>query len=186
MKNYSLIIALFCCYFAFSQSNDSLIIKFRSVEIPNKRFLTLQHSMDYIKDIVRPTQSNHYSMIQNSFVACDSIDIEVNKKNRIIACSFFYDSLISFEECTNSFNETFKAIGKTIHYQTDSITIKVTQWKDSLSLFEIVEVKTTNLHRVYSVLFDLEFYSRKFGKHSSVNLNAISFEVVRLLGLFGK
>jgi len=177
---YIVIISLLVCDFSiFAQQSDTMLNFMRSTRINNGKRVTLQAKMGDIKDISVKTVKDHYNLKKDAFKGADSVDIEVNKDNKIAAISFLYDMPYDYEK--GNYTKYFKVPGKEYEHVSDKVKIKVTRWEDKLTAFELVEVTRGGKTTSYSTMFDKELYSKK--KMAGLKKEKEgSFEILKQLG----
>ena len=184
-KHVTIIILLFLTQCAVTaQVNDPLLNKLRSSRIRNGNKITLQSNIKKLRGVTIKSVCDHYYLKKGTFGGADSIDIEVNKKNKITVVSFFYDSVSSYEYEVNLFNKHLNLIGKESQFISKNNAMKVTKWEDQQYVFEMVETTANNKPQLYSVLFDKEFYFKKTKHYVDLTKNENSIEILkRFLGI---
>jgi len=170
-----MLLSLFTCLFLISHSNaqmterDTVFSRFRSINIQNSQNISLQSDISSIKDVAIKSSYDHYYLKPGSFIRADSIDIEVNLDNKVLAITFFYDTSYTYKK--SIYNKPLGA-GKEFLFSSEDLTFKCTQWEDKLTVFELVEVTSKGKVQVYSVIFDKALFVGKY-KHclGSFNIN---------------
>jgi hypothetical protein len=182
MKKIIITLISLYTYSCVEQKNDSLVIDFRTVPISNGQKLTLQSNISTIKDIAIQGRPEHYYLKKGTFAGCDSIDVEVNNENKIIALSFFYDSTYTYKEQIETFTEKLHK-GKEI--KDVEVLMKVTKWQDRLTTFEIIErTNSKGKKTIYSAMFDKELFFKKIPAAGTPTFSESSFEILRALNVF--
>ena len=165
MKKLILIIFIFYSQINLcnSQTNDSLLKEFRSITIQNGQKINLQTNIDKLKDVVIKSTKYNYYLKKGTFIRSDSINIEVDKHNLIIAIYFNYDTTYNFLK-----GLYFKSIGngEEFNYSSKRETIRVTKWEDNQTIFELVEIKENGTTKTYSKIFDKKYF---FGNKNTRN-----------------
>jgi hypothetical protein len=156
---------------------DTVFNSFRAVSINNNKTIALQSDINKLNDVVIKSGGDHYKLKDGAFIRAASIDLEVNKKNQIVAITFGYDTTYSYLK--GSYSDL--GIGKEYLFNSDQMTIKTTKWEDALTVFELVEVITNRKIQVYSVLFDKTLYMEKINLHYSLADTDNSLELLRRL-----
>jgi len=185
MKNPCLIITLLLLgqLSILAQVSDTAINKMRSFRIREKRIVSLQAPIDRLKEITIKSNSEHFYLKRGTFGGTDSIDIEVNKANQITAVSFFYDTVSTYQYEVDLFNKHLNLTGKEFQYVSNGSSMKVTKWQDKFTVFEMVEIRTGNKWRIYSVIFDKDLYFKKQKQCLELNKNENSIEILKKLGV---
>lgn len=155
---------------------DTVFNRFRSIKIQNNQNISLQSSIESIKDVTVESTGDHYCLKKGSFIRADSIDIEINLDRRILAIAFFYDTTYASKK--SIYNKPLGA-GKEFLFSSESFTFKATQWEDKLTIFELVEVVLKGEVKVYSVIFDKALYLGKYKNCLGAFNTNYSFELFR-------
>jgi hypothetical protein len=138
---------------------DTVFNRFRSVNIQNKRSISLQSSIDNIKDAVIKSSYDHYYLKQGSFIRADSVDIEVNNNNLVVAITFFYDT--TYNSIKILYDKPL-GTGKEFFFSSEAFSLKATKWEDKLTVFELIEFASNGQVQVYSVIFDKALFLGKY------------------------
>lgn len=167
------------CSFASSQK-DTLLKDFRSVSLEQGKRILLQSNISELADITVKDKNNHYHLKIGTFIRSDSIDIEVNNKNQIIAIYFNYDTTYAFLK-----NLYFKHIGDGNEYslKTDKENIRVTKWQDDLTIFELLEITENGKTKKYSTIFDKELYFKSKKYPIDLKNSKNSIELLKRMGV---
>lgn len=188
MKNIFTIFFLSLSICGFAQS-DSLLKAFRSTSIENGNKVILQSDINELLEICIRKNNNIFSLKKGTYRYVDSIGIEVNDNNKIIALTFLYGYDSSLVHEPVYFHEQkkyfifFQGDGKHYDFKSANFSISVTKWEDKSTIFELVETIINNKTTVYSRLFDKQLYYLQYCK--KINLEKInnSIELLRRLEL---
>lgn len=158
IKSKILIVAFFCTAVTYAQ-NDTVVEMFRKVQF-HKKEIGLTAQVDKYADIAIKISPRFYYLKKGSFSIADSIALEVNAANQIIAFRFFYDYAPEYSNDTAYIHELHKyqkimnSAGREYHYTSVNISIKVTKWEAKNTMFELVEITKNGKKKVHSVIFD--------------------------------
>lgn len=173
----------------FSQ-NDTMLKYFRTTMLQGKQTISMQESVLKLKDVTVKVDNHNYYLKKGVFGVADSVAIEVNNEQKIIALSFFYDYAPDYSNDTAYIHELRKyykimnSKGKEFHYTVKDKSINVTKWENKNTIFELVELTINGRVRVYSTVFDSELYYKKIKGCIDVKKNENSIELLKRLGLF--
>lgn len=172
-------------HFVLALGSDSLLKNLRSVPISNGRKIILQSKIETLKEVSIKKNNSHYQLKKGSFSQSDSIELEVNKTNQIIATYFYYDSTLvyNYSNRVEAFTQHFKSGGKEIQFISQNNSVKVTKWEDLRTIFELVEVTKNNSIFFYAVTFDKELYLKGIKSNIDFKKNDNSLELLKILGL---
>lgn len=161
MKLPVLTLLLLCSSHIISQ-NDTMLKHFRVTHL-SKGKIALEANIETVKDIVVKDNAGHYHLKKESFANADSIGIEVNKSNQIVAITFQYDYAPEFSNDTAYIHELHKfqkimgTKGKEFKANSKGRSVTVNKWEDKKTIFELVEVVVNGKkQKVYSTLFDIQ------------------------------
>lgn len=181
LKCQTLLIALIITSVGICQKDTSdLKINFRDIQINDGLFIRLQAKSSTLKSVAIESSKDHFYLKKGSFALTDSIDIEINRSNRIVASSYFYEPSAVFNEICDPF-KAYVTDFSTYYYKSDSLEMTVIKWIDRLTAFEIIECKTPQKSYVYSVLYDLKLYSKKHENDRLFDTQNFSLEIARVL-----
>ncbi len=164
--------------------NDTLVKLFRKVQF-HKKDIVLADNIQKFKDIVVKDNSSNYHLKKGSFGVADSISLEVNSADQIVAFRFFYNYEPEFSNDTAYIHELRKyqkiinAKGREYTYSSAQIAYKVTKWEEKQTAFELIEVTSNGKKKTYSVIFDKAPYNKRLncsdakGSETSLEILAI-------------
>ena len=156
--------------------NDSLLKMFRSVQLLNNRQINLISSIEQLKDITTKSSNINYKLNRGVYSGADSMSVEVNNMNQIIAITAYYDTTYAYEK--TNYNK-WLGMGKDYHYISPKYSIKTTKWENQLTIFELVEFITKSKTITYSVIFDKSYYISIIKQHKNISINDNSIEILR-------
>jgi hypothetical protein len=165
--------------YGFCQQNDTLLRDLRFVPIKGRSNIKLQDNAESIKDISYKTAPGHYNLKKGSLPMSDSVDIEVNQNNQIIAVSFRYDTTYSYQKayCARYFNAPLKSR----QIEGADLEMKISRWEDKKTVFELVEMKKGDKPLVYATIFDKALYYKKYQPVLEKEKEVDSYEVLKQL-----
>jgi hypothetical protein len=190
MKNIlSIVLTFLVCSSGFTQS-DTLLSAFRSVNISKGKKVKLQASMTELTEISKKVNKNLYILNKEAFNYVDSLGIEVDDKNKIIALTFLYgyDSAYVHEEVyyheQKKYKKLIAAEGKEYKFKSDNFSIRVNRWEDKETIYELIETIKNGKLMVYSRIFDKKLYYQKYSKLINLSKGDNSIELLRRIGVF--
>lgn len=181
INNKLILIALLLTNLYGNSQNDSLLNMFRTLHLQNDRKVQIQSNIDKIKDISVKRSNDRYCLKNGSYGSADSIYLEVNQSNQIVAISFQYKNDTAYKHELPIYKKFINSEGKEFQFTSKDLTIKATKWEGSTTIFELIEVQTNNKKEIYSVIFDKELYFKK-AKGSNLAKNDNSIELLKRLG----
>lgn len=172
----------------FSQRNDTLLKDLRLVNIDKGKTIILQGDIVSLSESVIRSAKTFYYLKKGSFIRADSIGIETDDKNKIIALTFLYgyDSASVKEPVfiheLKKYQKFFQANGKQYEFKSDLFSIRVNRWEDKTTIFELIETNRNGKLTVYSRIFDKELYYIRYKSKCDLNKADNSIELLRCMG----
>lgn len=181
MKTVFTLIVFVCTSVAYAQ-NDTLLRIFRTVHLQNGRKLPVQSTIDKYSDIVVKVNKNNYYVKKSAYEIADSMGIEVNNEQKIMAVSFLYNYDTAYVHEQHKYQKMISP-GKEFIYNSNGRNIRVTKWYDTKTTFELIEIIENGKKQIYSVIFDNELYYKKYNHCIDLRKHENSIEFLRLLGV---
>lgn len=174
-----------------AQVKDTSINGFRTVHLRNKKKIKLLANIETLKDFTTKRNNGNYKLNKGAFGGADSMDVDANKDNQIIAIIAHYecnDTIYAYEQANY---RRFYNAGKEYQYTSRSFTMKVTKWEDDFTIFEliyIVDDKTVPCPpmchpQVYSVIYDKEYYYAKLKPSVDLQKHDNSIAILKKAGI---
>lgn len=188
MKKIILLIAMLVSVSAGFAQNDTLLKLFRVLHLSNKK-INLQDNITKYSDIVVKSDPTHYHFKKGSYGIADSIDIEVNSANQIVAFRFFYNYEPEFSNDTAYIHELHKyqkiinSPGREYTFTSQQISVKATKWEEKQTIYELLEVMIDGEKRTCSVIFDKPTYFKTI-KCAEIRNKDNSLELLRKIGVY--
>lgn len=181
MKKSLFLLLFLCTLFSFAQT-DTTLNKMRAVRIAKGNKIILQSDIERLKDISVKARKENYYLKKGNFSGTDSINIEVNEKNQIVAVSFFYDTVSTYQYEVDLFNKHLGFVGAEFKNTSKKEAMKVTKWEDARTVFEMVEVTVNGKWKLYSTIFDKELYYKKVKPRMNLEKYQDSISLLKCLG----
>ena len=165
---------------------DTVVEMFRMVQF-HKKEIGLAAMVDKYKDIAIKSSERYYFLKKGSFGVADSIGLEVNPANQIIAFRFFYNYEPEFSNDTayihelHKYQKIMKSAGREYLYKSANVSIKVTKWESKNTMFELVETTKNGKKKVHSVIFDKAPYFKTI-RCGEIKNEDNSLEMLNLFG----
>jgi len=181
MKTVFTLITILCASFAYAQ-NDTLLRIFRTVHLHNSRKMPIQSTIDKYSDIVVKVNKNNYYVKKSAYEIADSMGVEVNNEQKIIAVLFSYNYDTAYVHEQHKYQKMISP-GKEFSYNSNARNIRVTKWYDTNTTFELIEIIENGKKQIYSVIFDNELYYKKYSSCIDLKRHENSIELIKLLGV---
>lgn len=162
---------------------DELLKLFHTVYLSNKHSIQLKKDISSLNGLTNKLPKNIYSIKKGSFGVADSMSVEVNDKNQIIAITAAYNYEPEFSNDTIYIHEQRKYNGMLCKegfeysYTAPDTLLKVCKWDAGNIAFELMEATIKGKKETYSVIFDKELCSKVMdtkdnsGKDISIELH---------------
>lgn len=167
---------------------DELLKMFHTVYLGKDKSIQLQKDISSLDGITNKISSNFYSIKKGSFGVADSMAVEVNSDNKIIAITAAYEYEPEFSNDTAYIHELHKyqkllcKKGKEYEGKNTGASFKVTKWEAGNIIFDLVEVNKGGKKKCYSVIFDRDLYFKKLKPIIDLNGKDISIELYNRIG----
>jgi hypothetical protein len=141
MKFFFTLILIFFGRQIIIAQNDTMLKLFRTTTIQNQQKISLRSNIETLKDVADKRDIGHYYLKRKTYKKADSILIEVNNANQIMAVKFVYehddtpyaDEIPFFQKIINSKGTEYK-------YSSKNKSISVTKWQDKSTILELAEI----------------------------------------------
>lgn len=162
---------------------DELLKLFHTVYLSNEHSIQLKKDISSLNGLTNKLSNNFYSIKKGSFGVADSMSVEVNKANEIIAITAAYnyepehsnDTAYIHEQ--KKYNELLCKNGREYSYSGKDTTYKVTKWEAGNIIFELMEATIKQKKEIYSVIFDKELYLQKLSPIADISGKDLSIEM---------
>lgn len=162
---------------------DELLKLFHTVYLSNDHSIQLKKDISSLNGLTNKLSDNFYSIKKGSFGVADSMSVEVNKANEIIAITAAYNYEPQYSNDTAYIHEQRKyngllcKNGKEYSYSGKDTTYKVTKWEAGNIIFELMEATIKRKKETYSVIFDKELYQLKLNPIVDISGKDLSIEI---------
>lgn len=162
---------------------DELLKLFNTVYLSNEHSIQLKKDISSLNGLTNKLSDNFYSIKKGSFGVADSMSVEVNKANEIIAITAAYnyepehsnDTAYIHEQ--RKYDELLCKNGKEYSYSGKDTTYKVTKWEAGNIIFELMEATIRRKKEIYSVIFDKELYQQHLSPIADISGKDLSIEI---------
>jgi hypothetical protein len=167
---------------------DELLKLFHTVYLGNDHKIELNKDISSLDGLTNKLPNNFYSIKKGSFGVADSMAVEVNQENKIIAITAAYEYEPEFSNDTAYIHELHKYQimlcnqGKEYKNGNQERTFTVTKWEAGNIIFELVEENFKGKKKSYSVIFDKNLYYQKLKPLIDVNGKDLSIEMYNRIG----
>ena len=162
---------------------DELLKLFNTVYLSDNHSIELRKDISSLNGLTNKLPNDCYSIKKGSFGVADSMSVEVNKDNEIIAITAAYNYEPEYSNDTAYIHEQKKyngllcKNGKEYSYSGKDTTYKATKWEAGNIIFELVEATIKRKKEIYSVIFDKELYHKKLIPIADISGKDVSIEL---------
>lgn len=166
---------------------DEILKMFHTVSLSNHS-IQLNKDISSLDGIINKLPNNFYSIKKGAFGVADSMAVEVNEENKIIAITAAYEYEPEFSNDTAYIHELRKYRkmicnqGKEYKNGNGERTFTVTRWEAGNIIFELVEENFKGKKKSYSVIFDKDLYYKKMSPTIDLNGKDLSIEMFNRIG----
>jgi hypothetical protein len=167
---------------------DELLKLFHTVYLGNDHKIELNKDISSLSGLTNKLPNNFYSIKKGSFGVADSMAVEVNTENKIIAITAAYEYEPEFSNDTAYIHELHKyqkmlcKQGKEFKDGNGERSFTVTKWEAGNIIFELIEDNFKGKKKSYSVIFDKDLYYQKLKPLVDMNGKDISIEMYNRIG----